>query len=157
MPRHSPRPTAGRKRKTKPDASHQGPAVPVVVAVPADLTEKERLVWGALAPDAQAMGTLVPETATGFRLLVETVAMRADTRARLDAEGLTVVDSYGNMKAHPLTTHVRQLTQRVEALMAKFALVAPGRQVERPTPAPAAAPRRRGAAKVYAFFPPKQA
>jgi len=49
----------------------------------------------------------------------------------LDAEGLTVVTPTGS-RGHPLTTHARQLGQRLESLMAKFAIVAPGRAVERP-------------------------
>jgi phage terminase small subunit len=129
MPRFSPRPTGGRRKRLpleQRDLSKQ--AVPV----PADLTPAERAAWARYAPAAHAMQTLVPETVEGFRLLCETVVLRDTARARLDAEGLTITTPSGELKAHPLCVHVRQLTQRLEALLAKFALVAPGRAVERP-------------------------
>lgn len=129
MPRHSPRPTAGRrKRLSLEDKAQHAPAVPVA---PCDLTAAQHAVWDRLAPAAHGMKTLTPETVPGFRLLVETVVQRDQAWAILDAEGLVVVTPAGS-RAHPISTHARQLSQRVESLMAKFALVAPGRAVERP-------------------------
>jgi phage terminase small subunit len=129
MPRFSPRPTGGRRKRL---ALEQRALGSQAVPLPADLTPAERAAWERYAPAAHAMKTLVPETAEGFRLLCETVVLRDTARARLDAEGLTISTPSGEMKAHPLCVHMRQLTQRLEALLAKFALVAPGRAVERP-------------------------
>lgn len=130
MPRHSPRPTGGR-RKTLLSLAPPPSVNPVDVDVPANLTTAERLAWEALAPAARAAGTLVPETVPGFRLLVETVVQRDQAWTVLAKEGLTIDTGLG-LRVHPLSTHARQLGQRVESLMAKFALTAPGRRVERP-------------------------
>lgn len=129
MPRHSPRPTAGRKPKQPPPGPRvDGPLV--VLPPPRDLTRDERAVWRRLAPAAARLGTLVPDTAEGFRLLVEVMVARDTARKLVDDEGLVQEGA-----PHPLLTHIRQLTQRTEALMAKFALTAPGRAVQvQPSP-----------------------
>ncbi len=127
MPAHSPRPTAGRRPKAAPRL----PTPPEAVPAPATLTDAERVVWQRLAPAAEALQTLVPETVAGFTLLVQTIVRLEDAWRVLDAEGLTIVTETGS-RAHPLTTHARQLGQRVESLMARFGLTAPGRAVERP-------------------------
>jgi hypothetical protein len=128
MPRFSPRPTGGRRKRLPLEQRALGSEA---VPVPADLTPAERAAWQRYAPAAQAMLTLTEETMGGFRLLVETAVQRDQAWRLLEAEGL-VVPTPAGPRAHPLTTHARQLGQRLESLMAKFALVAPGRAVERP-------------------------
>ncbi len=123
MPKHSPRPTAGRK----PRVDRPEPAAVVVVPPPRHLTKAEREIWRRLAKPACRMGTLIEETIPGFELLCQTLAERARAAALLDSQGL-LVDGAIN----PVAVHFRQLTQRAEALMVKYAIAAPGRPVERP-------------------------
>ena len=130
MPRHSLRPTAGRRKALTQDDRDLSARAPI--AAPATLTSAERVVWDTLAPAAERMRTLVHESIPGFVLLCQTLVQRDDAWARLAAEGLTVTTPSGEVKAHPLTTHARQLGQRAESLMARYALTAPGRPVERP-------------------------
>ena len=125
MPRFSPRPTGGRKRKV------DRPTEVVILPPPKYLSKEERDAWRRLAPAACAMGTLVPETIAGFVLLAETVAARARAARILDTEGLVIEGA-----PHPLLTHFRQLGQRAESLMGKYALTAPGRAVQRPAAKP---------------------
>jgi hypothetical protein len=140
MPAFSPRPTGGRRKALKPQ--ERDFSTPVAVEAPADLTPAQRAAWDRLAPSALRMQTLTPETAHGFRLLVETVCQRDAAWAVLDVEGLTIADAKGAPVAHPLAVHARQLGQRVEALLSRFALVAGGRAVERPRQDEAATPSK---------------
>ena len=133
MPRHSPRPTAGRPPKTlrlatRSTGTAAAPAKTPAVKAPAGLTPEQRVIWRRLAPAALALGTLTNETTHGFRLLVEVIAQRDRAWAVLDAEGLVTPDG----RAHPVSVHARQLNQRVESLMARYALTAPGRAVTKP-------------------------
>lgn len=126
MPRHSPRPTGGRRRSLRSDERDCSRSPNVLP--PVDLTAPERAAWERYAPGALAMRTLTRETSEGFRLLVQTAVARDVAAGVLTAEGLMVAPGI----VHPLTTHYRQLTQRLESLLAKFALVAPGRPVVKP-------------------------
>lgn len=125
MPMHSPRPTAGRRKRLKPD--EQAPAPSVVVARPDGLTEAEAAHWDRLAPEAHTMRTLTKETAAGFVLLCQTLTDRDAARAALASDGLTV-----DGKVHPLAVHARQLTQRAESLLSRYSLAATARAVEVP-------------------------
>jgi hypothetical protein len=127
MPRHSPRPTAGRKKRLQPHERDVTPPAPV--KIPTGLSKAQRVAWRRLAPAAERVGTLTAETVEGFRLLVEVVVQRDEAWAIIARDGLVVFEGKA---AHPLATHARQLGQRVESLMSRFALVAPGRAVERP-------------------------
>ncbi len=120
--------------------------------MPTTLSAAERVLWTALAPRAHAMGTLRDATVPGFVLLCEAVTALEEARAIIKADGLVV-----GGKAHPLLTHVRQLTQRVESLLGRYQLAATGRPVD-VAPAPAhenqwAALERDAPAKTFEFFP----
>jgi len=125
MPRHSPRPTAGRRPKQR--RADGGTASSGPVEMPAGLSQAESEIWKRLAPPAERLGTLTAETVEGFRLLVEVVVQRDRAWDVLDADGLVFEG-----RAHPVAVHARQLNQRVESLMARFALTAPGRAVDTP-------------------------
>lgn len=121
----SPRPTAGRRKRLKPDQRETGLRH---VQRPDDLSAAEQALWDALAPQAERMQTLTPETAAGFRLLVETMAERDAVRAEIRADGWTD----GGGQAHGLSATYRGLLQRVESLLGKFLLVPLARPVEVP-------------------------
>jgi len=127
----SPRPTSGRKRR-HPVPWQASSVTARPVTPPADLTVAERARWDRFAPAALRLGTLTDETIEGFRLLCNVAVLRDEAAAVLAAEGLTVQAPNGDIKAHPVSVHVRQLTQRLEALMARFLLTAPGRAVDVP-------------------------
>ncbi|MGV3516162.1 hypothetical protein [Luteitalea sp.] len=112
----------------KPSAKRTTLAPVAPVIAPADLTDAERAQWDRLAPTAVAMGTLVPETVPGFRLLVEVAAERVATAGIIAGHG-----RIGSGGAHPLLTHLRQLTQRLESLLARYRIAAMGRPAEVPT------------------------
>jgi P27 family predicted phage terminase small subunit len=130
MPTHSQRPTAGRRKAL--DLRERDAPRPAPIPAPSTLPPAARRIWESLAPAAERMRTLVPESIPGFVLLCETLVQRDEAWARLAADGLTVSTPTGEVRAHPLTTHARQLGQRAESLMARYALTAPGRPVERP-------------------------
>ncbi|WP_110171705.1 P27 family phage terminase small subunit [Luteitalea pratensis] len=100
------------------------------VTAPTSLSSAELAVWDRLAPSALRMGTLTPETVPGFILLVQTMMARDEAAAVLARDGLVV-----NRTVHQVSTHVRQMTQRLESLLSRFSLLPTGRPVERPRPA----------------------
>lgn len=96
------------------------PAI-VPVARPLDLASAEQATWDELAPLALAERTLTPSTSTAFRHLCEAIVMRREIARTIATDGLTIDTPLG-LKAHPLLTQYRGLTQRVEAGMLRFRL-----------------------------------
>jgi hypothetical protein len=82
------------------------------VAVPEDLTEDERGVWGQLAPHAIARQTLTPATAYGFGLLCRLVVL--ERLVGRDPETAGKSDHRG-------------LVQRIDAELLRFDLAPNGR------------------------------
>lgn len=108
-----------------------------LVVPPADLPADQAVFWHAHAPQAVEAQTLVARTVGAMRLLCELEAAKQKVSAKLDEDGLTYIkawtDSSGQeheeLKAHPLTSHYRQLAQRVEAMMARFGIAPLGKPV----------------------------
>lgn len=105
---------------------------------PEDLPTDQRDFWHRYAPQAIEARTLTIRTVAAFRLLCELDAEKTATKQVIDRDGRTYVkafcDSSGQehqeLKAHPLTSAYRQLSQRVEALMARFGLAPLGKPVD---------------------------
>lgn len=148
MPRGGKRLNSGRKLKSKAqrwlegDAGKRGrvgtvpetvgtPSDPAVTAVPAELTPEEQARWRIYAPLAARNRTLTAETRPGLLLACQVSARCDQVWALLVADGF-VIDSDMGKKAHPLLTHYRGLVQRVEQLLARYALAGAGKPVELP-------------------------
>ena len=123
MPKGGRRHGAGRKPKAV-ETPERPPTDPSAVAEPGDLLPTERGVWRELASAACARGTLTPETAFGFRLLVETVVSYRSLRRRVLREGWLQ-----NGAKHPLLSQYSQDRFRMEQMLARFGLTGDGRPV----------------------------
>lgn len=129
---------AGRKGKTpfehKLDGTGQDVPLPPIVPVsrPVDLTTAAQTVWDALYPLALAERTLTEATQTAFRHLCEDIALRRAMAAEIAETGLTIDTAFG-LKAHPLLTQYRGVTQRVEGGLLRFRLSPIGKPFVEPT------------------------
>jgi phage terminase small subunit len=139
------RPGAGRKPKTALEKTLSGTAdrserefvinpPPIIpVARPLDLAGAEQETWDELSPLALTERTLTPSTQTAFRHLCEAIVLRREMANAIAIDGLTIDTPLG-LKAHPLLTQYRGLTQRVEAGMLRFRLSPIGKPlIEAPT------------------------
>ncbi|HUU83299.1 MAG TPA: hypothetical protein VM243_07330 [Phycisphaerae bacterium] len=114
---------------------------------PRDLPAGQAAVWDALAPHAIAARTLTPATAWDFRDLCESIVLKRDMLAVVEAEGLTSTSLKTKMdesgggeqvfepKAHPLLSRHAALAGRVAAGLARFRLAPMGKgmpEVEKP-------------------------
>lgn len=106
---------------------------------PKDLPEDQHAFWRTYAPLAIDAGTLTNQTEGAFRLLCELDAEKRATRETIAKDGRTTVgittdvtssEQHVQIKAHPLTSAYRQLAQRVETLMGRFALAPFGKPLE---------------------------
>lgn len=153
MPRGGKRVGAGRKKRTASvlpftgdvravgggEGRRSGKSAPV--APPKGvLTREEYRVWLRLAPAAQARGTLAPQTAHGFALLCQLVVQRDELKARLDEDGWTFVNQFGERKRHALWSTWQYTTLRVEQNLARFGLTSDGRGAAAPAAAEQANP-----------------
>jgi hypothetical protein len=127
------RPGAGRKKKAAIEKVLNGTATrderelasdpPPIIPVgrPLDLAGAEQATWDELAPLALTERTLTPSTSTAFRHLCEAIVLRREIANTIALDGLTIETPIG-LKAHPLLTQYRGLTQRVEAGLLRFRL-----------------------------------
>lgn len=150
MPRGGRRPGAGRKRKgpgtvlampgvVPPKAPGPGGAKPKPPSPPKGvLTRAEYRVWVQLASEAMARGTLTTETRHGFAMLCQLVVRRKALEQRLDQDGWTYVNQFGESKRHTLWGVWQNVTLRVEQQFARFGLIGEGRPPAQ-TAAPASA------------------
>lgn len=105
---------------------------------PSGLRADERKIWDLLAPLALAAHTLTPQTAVGFRTLVETRARRLRMYRLIDRQGLIVKAGPHKGKRHPLLVESRNLLQLETSAMLRFCLHAAGREMDFVAPVPAA-------------------
>jgi len=139
------RPGAGRKPKVAIEKVLSGTATqaerelvinppPIIpVARPLDLATDEQATWDELSPLALTERTLTPSTSTAFKHLCEAIVLRREMAKTIALDGLTIDTPLG-LKAHPLLTQYRALTQRVEAGMLRFRLSPIGKPlIEPPT------------------------
>lgn len=140
MPSGGRRTGAGRKprrRNVVPfTAPHETPApvarakhVKRIVPPKGLLTRDEYLEWARLAPSAQALGTLTPQTVHGFVLLCQFRVEYRRLTEKIDAEGETYVNSFGELKRHPQCPEKHAVRMRVEQNMARFGLTGDGKTV----------------------------
>lgn len=114
--------------------------LPAELPIPADLTDDQRAIWMQLAPLAREQRTLIPATASRFRLLVKAIVMEAAYEAKILADGLTYLDvsvdgagtQHEKLRAHPLCGAHRGMMQRVEAGMVAFKLAPFGKAMAVP-------------------------
>ncbi len=149
MPSGGARVGAGRPRKNKTAAPRQDPKGPpggrtkaapepkgTSPDPPSSLSAPRAEFWRLYAPHAIAAGTLTPQTEGAWHLLCELVAEKDAIMKAIEDDGRTVVrhkfDDDGNevakeVRAHPLIPAYRALAQRVEQMMARFALAPMGK------------------------------
>jgi terminase small subunit-like protein len=147
MPRGGARVGAGRKPIAKRRRAIPTNVVPIEGGranelsrtPPADLPEDQHAFWRMYAPLAMDAGTLTRQTEGAFRLLCELDAEKRATRETIAKDGRTTMgittdvtssEQHVQIKAHPLTSAYRQLAQRVETLMGRFALAPFGKPLE---------------------------
>lgn len=128
----------GTKRRLRAaEASARG-----AVALPADLSDGARGVWGNLAPHAREARTLTVATAAAFADLCEAIVSKRAMAAQIARDGLTylkvTVDGAGQeqaeIKAHPLIAQHRGMMQRVETGLLRFGLSPNGKPLESALP-----------------------
>jgi len=117
-------------------SARTAPVVPDLTTPPQGLSDAVRAVWQELAPGAVAHGTLGPHTAIGFRLLCEVVERQQRVGARIDEDGWTYADQFGNPKKHPLWSVHLGLLSRMESLLHLYALLGDGKVRATADPAP---------------------
>jgi hypothetical protein len=95
---------------------------------PADLGDREKTVWRALAPRAIAERTLIEATVPGFRELCEQLVVKEDIAAA----------SAGAVNQHRWLALLLKAQQRVDVTLDRYRLTARGQAA--PPPAKPAAP-----------------
>jgi len=139
MPRGGARVGSGRKPKAPKKAAVPSTLVAIAggragelsATPPGDLPEDQHGFWRRNAQLAIDAGTLTVQTEESFRLLCELDAEKRATKETIERDGRTTIgittdvtssEQHVQIKAHPLTSSYRQLSQRVEALMGRFML-----------------------------------
>jgi hypothetical protein len=122
--------TSGNQTETPQEAASVVEVAVQVPQPPGSLTLDELAEWNDLAPRAFKLGTLTDETALGLRDLCQLRVLKDRILRRVTDQGDTVWGAGGTMAAHPLLTRITTLSQRVEAGMARYKLLAMGKEIE---------------------------
>lgn len=92
-----------------------------LVTPPEGLPDGQQPIWRGLAPHAIAQATLVPATVRGFRELCELVLLKQQIADAIVAAGAAT----SGMDA--LLRHYTKLSQRLDAVLARYRLTAAGK------------------------------
>jgi P27 family predicted phage terminase small subunit len=129
---------SGTARRDRQPQSHWGERLVSVPEPPAHLSDRAATEWRRLARELVEAGSLTGADLRALELLAETLALEAEMRALISAEGATIPAGEGGKKGHPALKIATDARAQAIRLLESFGLTPSSRhRVDRAPPPPA--------------------
>jgi len=129
---------SGTARRDRQSRSHAGERLVSPPGPPEHLSDRAAAEWRRLARELVEAGSLTGADLRALELLAETLALEAEMRALILAEGATIPAGEGGKKGHPALKLATEARAQAIRLLESFGLTPSSRhRVDRAPPPPA--------------------